>query len=385
MLKYSLFPIVLSLCLLSCSQKNEEVVTTPTPALQTILHTTPTPQPQVATLAQETLISQPDKNLISIIGVGDIMLGSNYPAEKFLPPNDGKDILKAVTPLLQNADITFGNLEGCILDSGGVTVKTGCKMCFAFRMPEKYAANLQPAGFDILNIANNHIRDFGTAGTNNTLKILKEWGIYTAGLEEAPSVIFEKNGIKYGFAGFAPNRGTNNVANLAAAQQMVRDLKKVSDIVIISFHAGAEGSAHQHVTRKSENFYGEGRGNVYEFAHAVIDAGADVVFGHGPHVTRAVELYKDRFIAYSLGNFATYGLFGLKGPTQLAPLMKVFTDKTGKFAHAEVTPIIQLGKGIPTVDPEKRVISLLRELTKADFPESQLKIEDSGRISRLKD
>lgn len=383
MLKYPFLAIVFSLCLLSCSQKNEEVITTPQPALQTVLHTTPAPHPQVTTLAQEAASIQADTNLISIIGVGDIMLGSSYPAEKYLPPNDGKDILKDVAPILQNADVTFGNLEGCILDNGGVTVKTGCKMCFAFRMPEKYAANLQPAGFDILNIANNHIRDFGTTGTNNTLKVLKEWGIHTAGLEEAPSVIFEKNGIRYGFAGFAPNRGTNNVTDIAAAQQMVRDLKKVSDIVIISFHAGAEGSAHQHVTRKAENFYGEGRGNVYEFAHAVIDAGADVVFGHGPHVTRAIELYKDRFIAYSLGNFATYHLFNLKGPTQIAPLIKVFMDKTGKFARAEITPIIQLDKGVPTVDPQKRVISLLQELTKTDFPESPLKIENNGQISRL--
>jgi len=377
MLKLFLLSLI-SLNLIACSQKTEEFITPPPPRVSLHAESTPPPQPQVA-LPQNPV----DKKLISIIGVGDIMLGSNYPAEKYLPPNDGKDILKNVQDILKDADITFGNLEGCILDSGGVTAKVGCKMCFAFRMPEKYAANLQPAGFDILNIANNHIRDFGTAGTDNTLKKLKEWGIYTAGLESVPSVTFEKNGVKYGFAGFAPNRGTNNVGDIAAAQQMVRDLKKVSDIVIISFHAGAEGSAHQHVTKKSETFYGESRGNVYEFAHAVIDAGADVVFGHGPHVTRAVEVYKDRFIAYSLGNFATYGLFGLKGPTQLAPLMKVFVDKTGKFAHAEVTPIIQLGKGIPTVDPQKRVISLLRDLTQTDFPDAKLKIDDNGHISQL--
>ncbi|MEZ5671803.1 MAG: CapA family protein [Thiotrichaceae bacterium] len=256
-------------------------------------------------------------------------------------------------------------------------------MCFAFRMPEKYAENLVPAGFDILNIANNHIRDFGTTGTDNTLKVLKQWGIHAAGLENVPAVTFEKNGVKYGFTGFAPNHGTNSINDLAQAQQIVRDLKKVSDIVIVSFHGGAEGSAYQHVTRKSEAFYGEARGNVYEFAHAVVDAGADVVFGHGPHVTRAVEIYKDRFIAYSLGNFATYGLFNLKGPTQLAPLMKVFVDKQGQFVSADITPIIQLGKGIPTVDPQKRIISLIRELTQADFPDGKLKIDDKGHISRL--
>jgi len=379
MLKFLLLAIIILPNLLACSQRTEEVITLPAP--QTALHAESASPPQSQVVAQPP--ASTDKKLISIIGVGDIMLGSNYPAEKYLPPNDGKDILKDVQDILQDADITFGNLEGCILDSGGVTAKVGCKMCFAFRMPEKYAENLRPAGFDVVNIANNHIRDFGTAGTDNTLKMLKEWGIQTAGLENVPTVTFEKNGVKYGFAGFAPNHGTNSLSDIAAAQQMVRDLKKVSDIVIISFHAGAEGSNHQHVTRKPEVFYGESRGNVYEFAHAVIDAGADVVFGHGPHVTRAVEVYKDRFIAYSLGNFATYALFNLKGPTQLAPLMKVFVDKTGKFSHADITPIIQLGKGIPTVDPQKRVISLIRELTQADFPESKLKIDDKGHISQL--
>jgi poly-gamma-glutamate capsule biosynthesis protein CapA/YwtB (metallophosphatase superfamily) len=377
MLKRLFLLILLSLNLISCSQKTEEVITLAAPI--SLLHAAESvPSPQPAT-PQATN----DKNVISIIGVGDIMIGSNYPAEKYLPPNDGKDVLRDVQQLLSDADITFGNLEGCILDSGGVSAKVGCKMCFAFRMPEKYAANLKPAGFDILNIANNHIRDFGKTGTDNTLKILKEWGIHTAGLENVPSVTFEKNGIKYGFTGFAPNHGTNSINDIAQAQQTVRDLKKVSDIVIVSFHGGAEGSAYQHVTRKSESFYGETRGNVYEFAHAVIDAGADVVFGHGPHVTRAVEIYKDRFIAYSLGNFATYGLFGLKGPTQLAPLLKVFVDKQGKFVNADITPIIQLGKGIPTVDPQKRVISLMRELTQADFPDAKLKIDDKGHISRL--
>jgi len=151
MLKLFLLSLI-SLNLIACSQKTEEFITPPPPRVSLHAESTPPPQPQVA-LPQNPV----DKKLISIIGVGDIMLGSNYPAEKYLPPNDGKDILKNVQDILKDADITFGNLEGCILDSGGVTAKVGCKMCFAFRMPEKYAANLQPAGFDILNIANTFV------------------------------------------------------------------------------------------------------------------------------------------------------------------------------------------------------------------------------------
>ena len=80
------------------------------------------------------------------------------------------------------------------------------------------------------------------------------------------------------------------------ATAIIEHLDSISDVVIVSFHGGAEGSKYQHVSRKNEFFYGEDRGNVYEFARRMIDAGADVIFGHGPHVTRAVDVYKKRFI-----------------------------------------------------------------------------------------
>ena len=115
--------------------------------------------------------------------------------------------------------------------------------------------------------------------------------------------------MKYGFAAFAPNNGTVSIHDLDEARRLVSQLDSVSDVVIVSFHGGAEGSKHQHVPRRNEIFYGEDRGNVYDFAHSMIDAGADIVFGHGPHVTRAVDIYKNRFIIYSLGNFCTYGPF----------------------------------------------------------------------------
>ncbi|MGB0932497.1 MAG: MFS transporter, partial [Chitinophagales bacterium] len=158
----------------------------------------------------------------------------------------------------------------------------------------------------------------------------KELGIETAGLLTKPTAVFEKNGIKYGFAAFAPNSGTVDVRNITKAKAIVSELAKQSDIVIVSFHGGAEGSKYEHVPHKTEYFYGENRGNVEQFAHAVIDAGADIVFGHGPHVTRAVEVYKERFITYSMGNFATYGRFNLRGPNGIAPLYKLTIDSEGK-------------------------------------------------------
>jgi hypothetical protein len=129
-------------------------------------------------------------------------------------------------------------------------------------------------------------------------------------------------------------------------------------------------------------FYGEDRGNVYAFAHAVVDAGADVVFGHGPHVTRAVELYKNRLIAYSLGNFCTYGGFNLKNENGLAPILKVIMNKSGEFVKAEITPIKQPGRGGVVIDEEKKIIKIIKALTEKDFPETPLHISDEGVMTK---
>ncbi|TVQ91272.1 MAG: CapA family protein, partial [Bacteroidetes bacterium] len=145
---------------------------------------------------------------------------------------------------------------------------------------------------------------------------------------------------------------------------------------------GAEGANHQNVTCETEFYFGENRGNVCHFARSVIDAGADIVFGHGPHVTRSVELYKDRFIAYSLGNFCTYARFNLRGENGIAPVIKVFTNNQGKFLRAEVTPIRQIGRGEPIIDRNNAAIRSLQRLTREDFPDSELVITDDGIIKR---
>ncbi|ELR73801.1 Capsule biosynthesis protein capA [Fulvivirga imtechensis AK7] len=326
------------------------------------------------------------KDTVSIIGVGDIMLGTNFPESWYLPPDEGRGLLAEVTPILQNADITFGNLEGVILNEGGdPKYCKDPKICYIFRSPEYMAQRLKEAGFDVMSTANNHAGDFGDPGRLNTMRTLDSLGIEHAGLLTRPFTTFEMEGMKYGFAAFAPNTGTVSINDLSNAGKIIAHLDSISDIVIVSFHGGAEGSKYQHVTRENEYFYGENRGNVYEFAHHVIDAGADVVFGHGPHVTRAVEVYKERFISYSLGNFATYARFNLRGDNGLAPIIKVFTNSEGKFLYAEVTPIIQHAPGGPSIDPEKQVIRRLQQLTEKDFPEVKIKIDDSGIITYIQD
>lgn len=324
-----------------------------------------------------------EEETISIIGVGDIMMGTNYPSANYLPPNDGKDLLGPVKAILKDANITFGNLEGTLLDKGG-DVKH-CKdpaKCYAFRSPERYAMHLLAAGFDMVSLANNHSGDFGLSGREKTMATLDNLNIKYAGLLVHPTTIVTKDSIKYGLAAFAPNSGTCDIRNIAAAAEIVKELDKEADIIIVSFHGGAEGSRYQHVTKTTEKYLGENRGNVYKFAHAMIDAGADVIFGHGPHVTRAVDLYKDRFIAYSLGNFCTYARFNLSGVSGLAPIVKVNMKKDGTFIDAKITPTIQKGEGGPEIDPDKKVIGVMQSLTKADFPNGLLVIEDDGAIHK---
>lgn len=327
--------------------------------------------------------SQTQSDTLLIGGVGDMMLGTNYPAGH-LAPDDGKYLLDPVKQYLQSPDLMFGNCEGTFLDSGG-TVKS-CSdptKCYAFRQPTRYAQYLVDAGFDVVSNANNHVGDFGEEGRASTMATLSAAGLHFAGLVVKPYEIFEMNGVKYGFTAFAPNSGTQDIRDIPAAKAVVHMLDSLCDIVIVSCHMGGEGATRNHVTRATEMFLGENRGNPYEFAHAVIDAGADIVFGHGPHVTRAIELYQDRFIAYSMGNFCTYSRFNLKGNAGYAPIVHIKVDRhTGKFYSGKIIPIEQLGEGGPTYDSARKVITEMQSLMRADFPDDKIELLDDGTIRR---
>jgi len=332
----------------------------------------------------QSYTQQPDTTLVSVIGVGDIMMGTSFPSTKYLPPSDTCDFLFAeVKEYLQDADITFGNLEGCFLDNGKVVKK--CKdttLCYAFKTPEKYFNCLIDAGFDVFSLANNHIFDFGERGINRTLELIEQNNTYAAGILERPYEVFERGGVTFGFCAFSPNKGTTLINDYAAAEKIISGLEEISDIIIVSFHGGAEGKNFQNVKCETEMFYGEDRGNVCEFAKMAIDAGADIIFGHGPHVTRAIDLYNDRLIAYSLGNFCTYKRMNLSGPNGVAPILKVYTDGEGKFLKAEIIPVKQYENAGPVYDPMHRAIKIVQKLVIEDFPESALQIDDNGLVTR---
>jgi poly-gamma-glutamate capsule biosynthesis protein CapA/YwtB (metallophosphatase superfamily) len=322
---------------------------------------------------------------ITIAAGGDMMMGSPVPNAGRMPPNDGKDLLKPVAPIFQAADIAFGNLEGPLIDNG-ISPKCGRGRpnCYAFRMPTRYANYLKEAGFDVMSIANNHAGDFGAKGRLTTRQTLDELGIKHAGGDSGrySTAYLDVKGKKVAFIGFATNSISLNVNDIAAAKQAVQQADKQADIVVVSFHGGAEGTSAARVPNKTEIFFGERRGNLPLFSKAVIDAGADVVIGHGPHVLRGMEIYKDRLIAYSLGNFATYGQFRLAGGTAETLVLEVKIDAEGKFLSGQIHPFVLRDRGIITVDNTNSATKTIRQLSQMDFPNSAPKIADDGSITK---
>ena len=364
----------------SSTDSDSTQVETNTPTLDTVKSVS---KPILVVDTVVEFVEEVKIDTLTIVGVGDIMMGTNFPDPKYLPPHGGKHLLDSVAPYLKDSDLTFGNLEGVILDEGG-TPKY-CKnpdVCYLFRSPTSYVHHLKDAGFDVVSMANNHAGDFGDEGRKSTMAHLDSVGIYYAGLLSHPYVVIEKDSITYGMIAFSPNTGTVSINDTITAIELVSKVDSLVDVLIVSFHGGAEGKSHRNVTRETEMFYGEDRGNVYEFSHSLIDHGADIIFGHGPHVTRAMELYHDRLIAYSLGNFCTYARFNLRGSNGLAPLLQVKTDREGKFFSGLVIPVKQIGSGIPIIDQEGGVILELQELMETDFPETGIRIDEMGNILR---
>lgn len=320
---------------------------------------------------------------ISFAFVGDIMMGTTFP-KNYLTSDDGASIFNDTKEVLQGADIAAGNLEGSLFDGKGTVKKcSNPSTCFAFKQPTRYVKHLVDAGFDFVGIANNHINDFGPDALASTKKVLEENGIAYAGLRDGcPTAIIEKDGMKIGFAAFGHSRGTASINDYDEVRRNVKSLRDRCDYVVVSFHGGGEGKGFQHVPHKSETAFGENRGDVEKFAHTAIDAGADIVFGHGPHVNRALELYNDRLIIYSLGNFATPYRMGLSGVSGYAPIVTATLNPDGTFSSGQIHSFIQTQGVGPRKDPTNSVAKNMRSLTKSDFPNTKLEISDDGAISR---
>ncbi|MDR2405796.1 MAG: CapA family protein [Deltaproteobacteria bacterium] len=312
---------------------------------------------------QDSLSAKPlDKSAVYTLAfMGDIMLGT----ENLLPPDGAKGFFTDVIPFLKDREIVFGNLEGPLTDRGSPTKDTSTGRSFCFRTPPSYGQILKDAGFNIMSLANNHAYDYGEAGRAQTVETLDALGIaHTGGPGEI--AYMDVLGRSFAFIALAPNRGCQSINDIDGAVALVEKAlaKDPKTLVIVSMHGGAEGASHMVLPNGPETFMGENRGDLRRLSHTLIDHGAAMVIGHGPHVPRGAELYKDRLIAYSLGNFATASGINVKGASGLAPLLLAEMDAEGKTISYKIVSFRQeMNKG-PKLDPTDEAAKVIADLSK---------------------
>lgn len=314
-----------------------------------------------------------DAGPVSIAAVGDTVMGS---LPYGLPPDGGASMFTDVKPLL-TGDLVMGNLEGTLASGGASKCGAGSTSCFAFRTPPSYARWLKQAGFTVMNLANNHAFDYGPSAQRETVAALTRVGIRNTG-RPGTMATQKVNGQTVAILGFAPYPWADPLLDIAAAKRRVQAAARTAQIVVVTFHGGAEGSDKTHVPPGSESAFGENRGNLRAFTHAVVDAGADVVIGHGPHVVRGMEIYKKRLIAYSLGNFAGYKVFALGGLSSTSMVLQTSVNPDGTFASGRIRPTQLVGAGVPARGGG--AIGVVQELSREDFGSRAPRIAADGTI-----
>jgi capsule synthesis protein PGA_cap len=315
----------------------------------------------------------PFPSAVTLEWVGDMALST----ERGLPPGSLQDALAPVNGYLHLSDVTLGNLEGTLSDTGASKCGSiGSANCFAFQAPPAYAGELHALGFGLVNMANNHSLDYGDAGRAETIGALDSGGVAQTGL---PGEITYLNvrGTPVAFLGFAPYTFDSNLLDIPTAVDMVRRARAHAPVVVVIIHAGAEGAGELHTPYGEEYYLGEDRGNARAFAHSMIDAGASIVLGSGPHVIRGIERYRRHLIAYSLGNFVGYHTLGGGGVLSLSGILQVTLGTDGRVLTGRWFSM-QLQDGLPYPDATNASAQLVAALSGQDFPSDHFNIAANG-------
>lgn len=300
---------------------------------------------------------------IRIAVMGDIMLGT----ENMLPADGAAGAFTEVKAYLKDCQVVIGNLEGPLTDRGLPTKASVEGVSYVFRTPPAYVERLREAGFTIMSLANNHTRDYGQAGYDQTREVLEKAGLLSTG---APGQVARQKVGKttVSVIGLAPNTGCQDLNDITVAAELVRQEAAGSKtLVVVVFHGGAEGTNRTGVPHGMEYFLGEQRGDVRRLSRALIDAGAHLIVGHGPHVPRGLEIYQDRLIAYSLGNFATGRGISVSGRAGLAPLLLVEMNAKGQLLSGRIVSFKQDVPGQPRIDFSGEAASLMHSASLTDF------------------
>jgi poly-gamma-glutamate capsule biosynthesis protein CapA/YwtB (metallophosphatase superfamily) len=307
---------------------------------------------------------------------GDVTPGSSYG----LPPASGSTMLAPLAGLLGDADVAAVNLEGTLGHGGRAKCARGASpTCFAFQAPAANAVALADAGVDIVNVANNHAFDYGPSGATQTTLALRHWGIRQAGRRNAITYL-DLPRARVAFLGFAAYPWASPIRDLGVVRALVATAARHANVVVVFMHAGAEGAGHAHTPNDDEAAFGELRGNPRAFAHAAVDAGADLVLGSGPHVLRGMELRHGRLLAYSLGNLAGYRNFARGGRSALSGLLRVRIGPRGSFAAGTLTSLRLVGPGLPVIDPAGAAGSLVSALSRQDFGVGGIAVRGDGTL-----
>ena len=350
----------------------------PTPGLRTVATSLAIAAICSAVLSAQALGAAPQKmrqRPVTLEWVGDIALST----QRGLPPGGLQSALAPVSHQLHDADVTLGNLEGTLSVGGSSKCGgIGGGNCFAFQAPPSTAHALAGLGFDLVNMANNHSLDYGASGRAQTISALNGAGVAHTGLPGEITVL-RSGGRRVAFVGFAPYASDANLLDIAAAQALVRRARRSASLVVVIIHAGAEGARALHTPHGSEFFVGENRGNPRAFAHAVIDAGASLVVGSGPHVIRGVERYRGRMVAYSLGNFVGYHTLAGGGVLSDSAILRVTLGADGRVLAGRWISTLLHG-GLPRPDPGDASARLMATLSRQDFPADHFPMGPHGRF-----
>ena len=326
---------------------------------------------------------------ITLAFTGDINLGTaTLPGG--IPPDSGRGVLRAAAPHLAG-DLVVGNLEGVFADTGiseKCIRRRGGRIeerpnCYAFRTPTWLAPRLVEAGFTHVNLANNHSGDLGVAGRASTLDAVRSLGLVPYGLVGSIAIDTLTRGDSssvVALVGFATYPFAYNLLDLERSRAVIDSVRQLADVVIVTFHGGDEGADALHVPDGPEFLGNEPRGELRRWARVVLDAGADAVIGHGPHVLRGIEFHDGKPIAYSLGNFATYRGFSVRGALGITGVLTLELAGDGTFRSARFVPMDQAPRRGPAPDSAARAIDLLQRLSAEDFGPRAARILHDGTI-----
>jgi hypothetical protein len=295
---------------------------------------------------------------------------------------------------LLTGDLVIGNLEGVLADTGTTTKcdapgrrRDGSlpqrSNCYVFLTPTRLAPRLRDAGFTHLNLANNHSHDFGLAGRISSETTLRGLGLKVYGPVGQISIDTVRSGDSLtivGLIGFSTYPSAANLLDLRASAAVVDSISRMVDLVVVTFHGGREGTGALNVARGPEFLGSEPRGDLRQWARVVIDAGADLVVGHGPHVLRGIEFYRGHPVVYSLGNFLTYRGFNLEGVLGLTGVLQVELDGSGAFRSGRFHSMVQVPRQGPRLDSQAAAINLMRRLSVEDFGDAAARIQPDGTI-----